>query len=1741
MSEKTLSKRRKVCLASIIVTVILFLQLYAMTAWSSNEANLGPSIVILQLSDDSDSDWAVNDIYSRLQEFIPDDPYIVDRLTIRKSSDPNIIKNLDTDIIIYVSHGGPLGIVTGKCLTSWMQLADIIENSKAPIHLFTTCESKRIVKYGRPDSEKILYTVPGSRPAEVSDIEVISTALLALGVDSSDVDTYRTQELTKAKENIENGNSIHIMSFSEVVLDTISSIANEGASAIDQDPSFPPELPENSTYESDQVVVRFNSTYTYDIGNYTSLSARIRDIVMNYFRGYTLFGGTSSIRAIENLMITCIEQYYFNATYWTYGASGTLENLLDSYQLDPTLSTFYYNALQLTELGWDYSDTELIGVSYSGVMQLGGMNTPYSSIELQIIASADESGEIQSVYINQTCVGGLHVDTTYTGSVANSIMGRNTGRSGSVFVDPLISTDYEYIENWPGHPYTGGSNSVGQLQSTDDYLTVTSIPDAQGWHGPSFVKTLPSSFRLQDLTTFSANLSLFYITYGATSTLVGLYDENRKPVLTLDLIDGLAAYPTIHTVYYREDGSSIDHYSSIPSSDFQGVLTITYDCVSGLYGELPGESRVQLCNPFEISWDRIVKYLVIESCRYYEDPLHDVRVYDIHVDSVYSDYVIVHENCQSTDNFFNSTLLEWGTLSNGTIEVPSGAGYITPTWIETAASGWHGPNYVQILTRPFRLRQLSEFSIAAEIFLAQDEEGKIEVGLFDDSKQCVMMFTWGGVYTQWDGEYYFNSYYHPEGGSTVSHTTAMDGDHKSWSARLWRDDGLNGGLLFSQIDAQVISQPWNVANDSRVISYIAVIPSRKGSAQLPDIRINDLQLVASIDPSQHAVAFVENCHDADGNPDLDNFYSLPGFGWGDFIDGNLYYHSSGYIYPSVEMSTYGWHGPNFVHILEQPIPLCNLTNFMVTGGIVQSSYTMGKIDVALFDENKDCVMNIYWADAWFGSELGYYHVAYYPETGGSHSDTTTNIGGSFTRTGRIWYENGHIMYEIEGIESGDFGPVGNPGRVIQYVVIRPSRSGVYIMNDLRLSGIALTSDYRPADAYLKFTDDCTDTDNFAKDLTFDWGVITDGDLNSPTGTSYITAINMASGSSGWHGPNFVHTLSTGLPLKNLSNFTVVGGIQQSSYTMGAMYVGLFDENMKCAMLIYWVDAWYGSVKAYHHTAFYPENGGSYYDTTGYIYTTFTRTGQMWYEDGSIKYEINGYQSGTLAAVDNPDRLIKYIVIRPMRSGSYPMVDLRIQDIVLKSDSALYREPGFGFIEDCKNVYNLPKDLSFGWGVITDGDFSSPSNSDYITPSYMAGGPSGWHGPNFVHVLEEPVRLYELSDFAVTGEIVQTVSTLGKMDVALYDDHMQPIMNIYWGDSWYSSKKAYHHVAFYPENGGGYYDTTDYIYDTSFLWTGRMWYEDGYIKYEIEDGPYGTLAAVDNPNRLIKYVVIRPSRSGNFAMVDLRIHQISVTSGFRTPTEQSVYYPVPVQTTQQEKVDGSTFGTQNEPDFNDTQQSFLDAIWTQVFESVSMYLAGWWPILHIILSILSAELNENIEIHVGIDLLGCFTLYQLTLISFLGDGTILDGVTLIAIAILETALLTGFPVIIATLIAADAAALTPFTVGWALALYAIAAILTVLLMSVIFWYTTIRAWNGEITHGTAMGMYAILFATFAFLVLGSEPASGIIAGTILSRANKITSNTLVEKATKALRTGKYFIMLMICFLGVMLFYHALAAS
>ncbi|NWF96190.1 MAG: hypothetical protein HXY34_08605 [Candidatus Thorarchaeota archaeon] len=96
-------------------------------------------------------------------------------------------------------------------------------------------------------------------------------------------------------------------------------------------------------------------------------------------------------------------------------------------------------------------------------------------------------------------------------------------------------------------------------------------------------------------------------------------------------------------------------------------------------------------------------------------------------------------------------------------------------------------------------------------------------------------------------------------------------------------------------------------------------------------------------------------------------------------------------------------------------------------------------------------------------------------------------------------------------------------------------------------------------------------------------------------------------------------------------------------------------------LVHWGDAWVGSQKAWFNTYFYPQSGGSYYQQSGYIYTSFLKTGKLWWADGGslspqgvIYSTINGQGGGLpIAAVDNASR-VKYVVTLGYRYQSYSL-------------------------------------------------------------------------------------------------------------------------------------------------------------------------------------------------------------------------------------------------------------------------------------------------------------------------------------------------------------------------------------------------------------------------------------------------------------------------------------------------------
>ncbi len=1052
------TRKRVILLCSVFVTAVLLMQLVAATAWTADAANAGPGVTIVQLSPDSDSDWATNDLLARLNEFIHDDPFFTDRISVIKTSDPYIVESITDRIVIYVSHGGPIGIVTGNRLTSWRTMAEIITESKAIMHLFTSCYSRNIIRYGDGDSGEKLYTVPGARPAEVTNVEITTTVMLALGVDAEEVEQYRTSELTAAKELIEAGESIHIMDFEQIILDQIETI----------------EETYSDTYTDTHRVYRYAvEDILNDVSEFGELPSDIDDVLRDYFTIYWT-GTDLVVLPFYSCYITYIRNYYYEAE-WVVDdpipdpdeppePNPDPEPIIDDPPVGPeSCSTFYMSAAAATGGHWENGPHLFSGGTYSGMVTFGDYGFINHIVTINITASGptiDAYGvtEIDSLSLRSIAPMGTYMmNQKVNGVWGEPVVGRDPARTGGLWTDSAVRSDYEYTSNVPSIPYP---SSTGTLSTNGEYYTITSIPgDGSDWHGPTFIQTLPSYFKLRDLGSFSANLSFIHGPNGLrkAQTCVNLYDENMHITLSLMIADdwdietgGDKQYFSV--IYYTEAGVATKCQSDIFTGDINGVVTVRYDTEIGLHWKTPGNSDQIFLKKNYLNVERLIKYVGISSYRYGWRAEHDERIYNIRLSYAASEYTVFHDNSNDMNNFYRDLDFGYGTSANGTFSVPAGESYMTLSNVESG-TGWHGPNYVHVLDRPFRLYQLTEFSAKGGIVQTSVQPlGRMYVLLFDENKQIVMRVLWGDSWAGDDKGYFYVYFYPQNGGSANQQIINIQGSFEK-TGKLWWDEstGDQGGI-YSTIDGSGSGVPIaECYNASRVIKYVVLLGYKYSNSQIADMRIQDINVVADPNKRMAPPPFVDDCSDNDNFP-LDN-----SFPWGTTTSGELAV-GSGYLYPSaIPSSPTGWHGPNFVHVLSKPFELQDLSEFSVELELAQQySSQMGVMYIALFDENMQIVMMVYTGDSWAGSTKGYFHVRYYPEGGGSAADTTGYIYSSIHRTGKLWVHQGHVKYDIEGVQSGDLGSVVNPQRIIKYIVIRAQRYSHYTLSDLRLHNIKVS-------------------------------------------------------------------------------------------------------------------------------------------------------------------------------------------------------------------------------------------------------------------------------------------------------------------------------------------------------------------------------------------------------------------------------------------------------------------------------------------------------------------------------------------------------------------------------------------------------------------------------------------------------------------------------------------------------------
>ncbi|RLI56196.1 MAG: hypothetical protein DRO93_11445 [Candidatus Thorarchaeota archaeon] len=125
--------------------------------------------------------------------------------------------------------------------------------------------------------------------------------------------------------------------------------------------------------------------------------------------------------------------------------------------------------------------------------------------------------------------------------------------------------------------------------------------------------------------------------------------------------------------------------------------------------------------------------------------------------------------------------------------------------------------------------------------------------------------------------------------------------------------------------------------------------------------------------------------------------------------------------------------------------------------------------------------------------------------------------------------------------------------------------------------------------------------------------------------------------------------------------------------MGKAYVALYDEDMRRVMMVLFGDSWSGSEKGYFNVYFYPQDSSFGYRSSGYIYTSFRKTAELWWGPfqgghGAVYASIDGQSDGyPIAECDNASRVIKYVVILGYCCSSYDVVRMRIHDVNVVAD------------------------------------------------------------------------------------------------------------------------------------------------------------------------------------------------------------------------------------------------------------------------------------------------------------------------------------------------------------------------------------------------------------------------------------------------------------------------------------------
>jgi hypothetical protein len=617
----------------------------------------------------------------------------------------------------------------------------------------------------------------------------------------------------------------------------------------------------SDTYTSTHRVYRFSVEHTFH--SYSDLPSDLRDAIAHYYQSYWDSSGTPTVRAFLNCEFTHTENFYYEANWIVDPEPPPPDPPPDPRPEpdpgDPKLfSASYFTASAATGGHWEYGPDIFCGGTYSGLVTYAGDGCDWQWVVVDVKASGptrdgDGKTEVDSIDLHQQGAGGIYAQKQKVdGEWQEPIVGRNPYRTGGLWTDPGVKADYEYDSSWPGLHY----EASGSIHSNGEYIYVNSIPTGSGWHGPSFIRTLPSYFKVEDLGSFSANLSLVHGNngYRMSTTSVSLFDENKRIVASLMITDAWG-YNSIDAqkqyftaTYYFEDGSYRSYSSNYYTGDTSGVVIIRYDPLSGVFGDIPGKTEKFLFVHNQVNPNRIIKYIAVQSYRYSNLDEHDERIYNIRLSYAGSEYTVFHDNCNDMDGFHEDNDFGWGVTAPGEFVVPDDQSYMQVQSIPNSPSGWHGPNFVHVLDRPFRLYQLSEFSVIGQLIQSSMTMGKTYVALFDENKQIVMLIHWGDSWA-FSKKAYFNVYFYPQnGGSYYQASGYIYNSGFTKTGKLWWGEGVGGdGAIYSSIDGSGDADPIGECdNASRVIKYVVLLGYKYSHYNLVDMRIHDINVEANL-------------------------------------------------------------------------------------------------------------------------------------------------------------------------------------------------------------------------------------------------------------------------------------------------------------------------------------------------------------------------------------------------------------------------------------------------------------------------------------------------------------------------------------------------------------------------------------------------------------------------------------------------------------------------------------------------------------------------------------------------------------------------------------------------------------------------------------------------------------------------------------------------------------------------------